>query len=62
MHFMAKALRRPYWLRAPAFAFRLLGEMSTLFLDGQFAIPQRLVNQGFTFDFESAFDALKDLL
>ena len=62
MRFMAKALRRPYWLRAPAVAFRLLGEMSTLLLDGQFVIPQRLVNQGFIFDFESAFDALKDLL
>lgn len=62
MRFMAKALRRPYWLPAPAFAFRLLGEMSTLFLDGQFVIPQRLVNQGFTFNFESVFDAFKDLL
>jgi uncharacterized protein (TIGR01777 family) len=62
MRFMAKALRRPYWLRAPAFAFRLLGEMSTLFLDGQFAIPQRLINQGFHFDFQSAFDAFKDLI
>lgn len=62
MRFMAKALRRPYWLRTPAFAFQLLGEMSTLFLDGQFAIPHRLVNQGFTFNFESAFDAFNDLL
>lgn len=62
MRFMSKALRRPYWLRTPAFAFRMLGEMSTLFLDGQFAIPQRLVNQGFTFNFESVFDAFKDLL
>jgi NAD dependent epimerase/dehydratase family enzyme len=35
--------------------------MSTLLLDGQFAIPQRLVNLGFDFKFESAFDAFKDL-
>ncbi len=62
MRFMAQALRRPYWLPAPKLAFRLLGEMSTLFLDGQFVIPQRLVNQGFTFNFESAFDAFKNLL
>lgn len=62
MRFMAKALRRPYWLPTPAFAFQMLGEMSTLFLDGQFAIPQRLVNQGFTFNFESVYDAFKDLL
>ena len=62
MRFMAKALYRPYWLRAPAIAFQMLGEMSTLFLDGQFVIPQRLVNHGFNFNMESAFDALKDLL
>lgn len=61
MRYMAKALRRPYWFRTPALAFQMLGEMSTLFLDGQFAIPQRLVNQGFTFNFESALDAFKDL-
>jgi uncharacterized protein len=60
MRFLAKALRRPYWLPVPAFAMRaLLGEMSTLILDGQYAIPQRLVNLGFTFKFESAFDAFK---
>jgi uncharacterized protein (TIGR01777 family) len=59
---MAGALNRPYWLRVPAFALRsLLGEMSTLLLDGQFAIPQRLVNHGFDFKFESAFNAFKNL-
>jgi uncharacterized protein (TIGR01777 family) len=61
MRFMAQALHRPYWFTTPPFAFQLLGEMSTLFLDGQFVIPQRLVNQGFIFHFESAFDAFKDL-
>lgn len=62
IRFMARALNRPYWFPAPAFALRaLLGEMSTLLLDGQFVIPQRLVNLGFDFKFESAFDAFKDL-
>lgn len=62
MRFMAKVLRRPFWLSVPAFAYRMmLGEMSTLLLDGQFVIPQRLVNLGFTFNFESAFDAFKNL-
>lgn len=62
MRFMAKALKRPYWLPVPAFVFRtLLGEMSTLLLDGQFAIPQRLVNLGFTFNYESAYDAFVSL-
>ena len=62
IHFMARALSRPDWLPLPAFALRmLLGEMSTLLLDGQFVIPQRLVNLGFDFLFESVFEAFKDL-
>lgn len=59
---LAKALERPYWLPAPAFALRLvLGEMSTLLLDGQFAIPQRLINLGFVFKYETAAEALQAL-
>lgn len=63
MRYLARALNRPFWLPIPAFAMRiLLGEMSTLLLDGQYAIPQRLVNLGYSFKFESAFDAFKALL
>ncbi len=59
---LAKALGRPYWLPAPAFALRLvLGEMSTLLLDGQFAIPQRLVNLGFVFRYETVSEAFESL-
>ncbi len=59
---LAKTLRRPYWLPVPAFALRLvLGEMSTLLLDGQFALPQRLLNLGFVFKFETASEAFSDL-
>ena len=59
---LAKVLGRPYWFPAPAFALRLaLGEMSTLLLDGQFAIPQRLVNLGFVFKFQTAPEAFKSL-
>lgn len=63
MRYMAGALHRPYGFPLPAFALRsLMGEMSTLLLDGQFVIPQRLVNLGFDFKFQSAFDAFKNLL
>lgn len=59
---LAKALRRPYWLPAPAFALKLaLGDMSTLLLDGQFAMPERLLGLGFRFgyaDARSAFSAI----
>ncbi len=59
---LAKSLGRPYWLHVPAFVLRLaLGEMSTLLLDGQFAIPQRLVSLGFAFRFETAPEAFKSL-
>ena len=62
MRALARALYRPHWLQVPGFVMRLLlGEMSDLLLSGQFAIPQRLVNLGFAFDFESAYDAFKDL-
>jgi len=58
MRSLAKSLHRPYWLPVPAFAMRLmLGEMSTLILDGQYVIPQRLLSEGFTFKFENASDA-----
>lgn len=59
MRSLAAQLGRPYWLPAPAFALKLaLGEMSTLLLDGQYAIPQRLLDLGFQFEFEKASDAL----
>jgi uncharacterized protein (TIGR01777 family) len=59
---LAKALSRPYWLPAPPTLLRIaLGEMSTLLLDGQFVIPQRLVNLGFVFRFETAKEAFHDL-
>jgi uncharacterized protein (TIGR01777 family) len=60
---LAKVLRRPYWLPVPAFVLRLLlGEMSTLVLEGQFMFPKRLQDLGFRFKFETAEAALRDLL
>ena len=59
---LAQALSRPYWLPAPAFLLKMaLGEMSSLLLDGQFVIPQRLVNLGFVFRFETAREAFHNL-
>jgi uncharacterized protein (TIGR01777 family) len=59
---LAQALSRPYWLPVPRFALGLaLGEMSTLLVDGQFVIPQRLVNFGFVFRFETIGEAFRNL-
>jgi hypothetical protein len=60
---IGRITHRPYWLPAPGFALRLLlGEMSTLVLDGQSVIPERLLESGFQFKFDKISDALSDLL
>jgi len=60
---LGQRLRRPSLMPTPAFALRLLfGEMATALLDGQRAIPQRLLQLGYTFQFPEAGQALKDLL
>ena len=59
---LAKVMKRPYWLPVPSFALRLiLGEMSTLVLEGQFMVPKKLQEFGFTFKFESAGLALREI-
>ncbi len=59
----AKTLHRPYWLPVPAFILRLvLGEMSTLVLDGVYLQPGRLQGFGFNFRFGTVEAALRDLL
>ena len=63
MRTAARALQRPYWLPAPAFALRLvLGEMATLVLDGLYLHPERLQKLGFSFQFDSLESALGNLL
>ena len=63
MRAVAQSLQRPYWLPAPAFAMRMiLGEMSTLVLEGAYLLPKRLLELGFNFRFVNAQAALEDLL
>jgi hypothetical protein len=60
---LAQVLHRPALFRVPAFALRLaLGEMSTLVLHGQQAIPHRLQELGYAFRFPELEAALRDLL
>lgn len=62
MKALAEALGRPCWLPAPAPALRLaLGEMSSLLLDGQFALPKKLTEHGFAFEFQTARAAFANL-
>ncbi len=60
---LGRVMRRPAFFRVPAFAIKLaLGEMSTIVLDGQRAIPERLLGLGFEFRFSEIEAALRDLL
>ncbi len=59
---LAKALGRPSLLPAPAFALKIaLGEMSTLALDGQCAVPTRLLETGYEYEFGSLGAALQNI-
>ena len=60
---LARVMHRPYWMPVPGFALKLvLGEMSTLVLDGQRVLPRRLEADGYTFQFPKLEDALQALL
>ena len=62
-HLLGQQLRRPALMPTPEFALRLLfGEMATALLDGQRAIPKRLLQLGFRFRFHEAGPALRNLL
>lgn len=60
---LARALGRPALVPVPAFGLRLVfGEMATALLEGQRAVPGRLLEAGFNFRFPEASSALRDLL
>lgn len=54
---------RPALMPAPAFAIKtVLGEMSTILLDGQRAIPEKLEEGNFVFKFATAQEAIGQLV
>ena len=60
---LGKVLRRPAFIPTPGFVLRLaLGEMATLVLDGQRAVPRGLGALGCEFRFRDLESALRDLL
>ncbi len=60
---LGRVLGRPAVMPTPGFALRLaFGEMATVLLDGQQAVPRRLQELGFTFRFPEAEAALRNLL
>ncbi|CAN5643558.1 TIGR01777 family oxidoreductase [soil metagenome] len=60
---LGHAMGRPALLPTPAFALKaLFGEMSTVLLSGQRAVPKHLQELGFTFKFPTLEAALTDLV
>lgn len=60
---IGKVLGRPHWLPVPTFALRFMfGEMSDLLTKGQHVIPQKALDSGYTFRYDTAEAALADLL
>ncbi|GAA0450579.1 TIGR01777 family oxidoreductase [Alkalibacillus silvisoli] len=59
---LAKTLKRPNWLPAPAFLIKtVLGEMSLLLLEGQYVYPKVAIDSGYTFKHPDLDDALNNL-
>lgn len=60
---LAKQLRRPAFLFVPAFLLRLmLGEMGGLLVEGQRAVPKRMLEAGFQFRHAGLDSALAEIL
>jgi hypothetical protein len=61
---LGRVMRRPSWLPVPGFALRLLlGEMAKeLILSGQRAMPKRLLDSGYEFEYPDAESALREIL
>lgn len=60
---IALELHKPHWLSVPAFVLRaLLGEMATLVLEGQRALPTVAQAHGYAFAYSDLRNALNNLL
>ena len=60
---LGKVLRRPSFLRTPAFMLRLiLGEFGSVLLKGQRVMPAKLLKHGFTFQCSEIMAALDEVL
>ncbi|WP_062106644.1 TIGR01777 family oxidoreductase [Bacillus niameyensis] len=59
---VGQVLRRPHWIPVPSFAMKLLlGEMSSMLLSGQRAIPEKALRTGYEFTFPALDPALKEV-
>jgi uncharacterized protein (TIGR01777 family) len=60
---LGQTMGRPSWIPVPGFALKLaFGPVASVLLEGQRAVPRRLLELGFVFRFPTAEAALRDLL
>lgn len=60
---LAKSLRRPYFIPAPAFLIKIaMGEMSQLITKGQYVLPQKACDHGFKFLYPTLEQALNQII
>lgn len=60
---MGQVMKRTSFMPVPGFALKaVLGDMASILLTGQREIPQRLLEQGFTFNYPELAPALRNLL
>jgi len=59
---LGDAIHRPSWAPVPAFALKtLLGEMADMLLEGQKAVPKKLIGAGYRFRYPELGRALKSI-
>ncbi|KTG23269.1 epimerase [Idiomarina sp. WRN-38] len=57
---LASVLNKPHFMRVPAFVLKLgLGEMSSMLLEGQAVVPDKLRNHGFEFKYPTVREAFQ---
>ena len=60
---LGRALHRPAFLPTPAFGLKILfGEMAQILLEGQRALPKKLLFAGYEFKYPDLSDALEDVI
>src|SRR5467141_3565846 len=60
---LGRALHRPSWAPVPGAALKVLvGEFASALLEGQRAVPKKLLDSGFRFRFTEVDSALRDVL
>jgi len=57
---LASVLNKPHFMRVPAFVLKLgLGEMSSMLLEGQAVVPDKIRNHGFEFKYPTVREAFQ---